>query len=147
MNRCNNQSRRGLCSADRGPRPFCININEAVCKNENFRTALWTGENLQVTLMCIPMGGEIGLENHRDTDQLLCVESGTGTVEMGCRRDTADFKKCIGAGDAVFVPAGTWHNLVNTGSCPLKVCSVYAPPKHPRGTVHKTKSAADAAGD
>lgn len=145
MNRYNNQSRRNSRITDHGPEPFCTSIEKAVCQNENFRTAIWTGENLQVTLMCIPMGGEIGLENHRDTDQFLRIESGTGAVKMGCCRDTADFKRQIGAGDAVFVPAGTWHNIVNTGTCPLKVYSVYAPPKHPKGTVHKTKSAADAA--
>lgn len=147
MNRYNNQSRRNSRFADRGPEPFCISIEKAVCENENFRTALWTGDNLQVTLMSIPVGGEIGLENHRDTDQFLRIESGMGAVKMGCRRDTADFKRQIGAGDAVFIPAGTWHNIVNTGSCPLKVYSVYAPPKHPKGTVHKTKSASDAAED
>lgn len=147
MNRSNNQSRRNPRITDRGPEPFCVSIERAVCGNENFRTALWTGGNLQVTLMCIPEGGEIGLENHRDTDQFLRIESGMATVRMGCRRDTADFKRHIGAGDAVFVPAGTWHNIINTGACPLKLYSVYAPPEHPRGTIHKTKSAADAAGD
>ncbi|MGN0450712.1 MAG: cupin domain-containing protein [Acutalibacteraceae bacterium] len=147
MNRYNNQNRRNSRFADRGPEPFCISIVKAVCENENFRTALWTGDNLQVTLMCIPVGGEIGLENHRDTDQFLRIESGMGAVKMGCHRDTADFKRQIGAGDAVFIPAGTWHNIVNTGSCPLKVYSVYAPPKHPKGTVHKTKSASDDAED
>ena len=147
MNRCNHQGFRNLRITDHGPEPFCTSIEKAVCQNENFRTAIWTGRNLQVTLMCIPVGGEIGLENHRDTDQFLRIESGTGEVKMGCRRDTADFKRQIGAGDAVFIPAGTWHNIVNTGTCPLKVYSVYAPPKHPKGTVHKTKSASDAAED
>lgn len=147
MNRSNYQNRGKPRTEDRGPEPFAFNIENAVCENANFRTAFWTGRNLQVTLMCIPKGGEIGLENHPDTDQFLRIESGVGTVRMGCRRDTADFKKCIGSGDAVFVPAGTWHNIVNTGSCPLKLYSVYAPPKHPHGTIHKTKSAADAAGD
>lgn len=137
MNRSNHQNRSNPCTADRGPEPFAVNIEKATCENGNFRTALWTGKNLQVTLMCIPRGGEIGLENHPDTDQFLRIESGTGTVTMGCRRDASDFKKCISAGDAVFIPAGTWHNIVNSGSCPLKLYSVYAPPKHPRGTVQR----------
>ena len=66
---------------------------------------------------------------------------------MGSCRDKMNFHKCIGAGDAVFVPAGTWHNIINTGDCPIKIYSIYAPPKHPHGIVHKTKEIAEAEGD
>ena len=95
----------------------------------------------------IPKNGEIGLEVHNDTDQFLRVESGKGIVKMGSCRDKMNFHKYIGAGDTVFVPAGTWHNIINTGDCPIKIYSIYAPPKHPHGTVHKTKEIAEAEGD
>ena len=134
-------------TTDRGPEPFAVSIEEAVCRNRNFRTALWTGCYLQLTMMCIPAGGEIGLEVHPDTDQFLRLESGTGMVRMGSCRERQDIQCCVGAGDAVFVPAGTWHNRVNIGHCPLKLYSIYAPPTHPRGTVHETKADADASGD
>lgn len=139
----------GPCPRDTdfGPEPFVVNIEQATLRNRNFRTALWTGCYLQLTLMSIPAGSEIGLELHPDTDQFLRIESGSGIVRMGACKDRPDFQKCVGAGDAVFIPAGTWHNLINTGRCPLKLYSVYAPPHHPHGTVHKTKAIADAAGD
>ena len=144
-----NGSNCGPCSRDTdfGPEPFVVNIEQATLRNRNFRTALWTGCYLQLTLMSIPAGSEIGLELHPDTDQFLRIESGSGVVRMGACKDRPDFQKYVGAGDAVFIPAGTWHNLINTGRCPLKLYSVYAPPHHPHGTVHKTKAIADAAGD
>lgn len=135
----------GPCGADGGPMPFTTDIARATRKNSNFRTALWTGCHLQLTLMCIPAGGEIGLEKHNDTDQFLRLESGNGIVKMGACREKPDFQKEICAGDAILIPAGTWHNIVNTGCTPLKLYSVYAPPQHPRGTVHRTKGEADAA--
>lgn len=100
---------------DLGPELFVVNIENATCHNTNFRTALWTGENLQLTLMSIPKNGEIGVESHNCTDQFLRVETGKGIVKMGSCRDKMNFHKYIGAGDAVFVPAGTWHNIINTG--------------------------------
>jgi len=132
---------------DCGPNPFVVDIARATNANPNYRTALWTGTHLQATLMCIPAGGEIGLEAHPDTDQFLRVESGTGCAMMGPRRDALNYRAPVRDGCAVFVPAGTWHNLVNTGNCPLKLYTIYAPPHHPHGTVHRTKAQADAQGD
>lgn len=124
---------------DFGPEPFVANIAQASCRNHNFRTALWTGENLQLTLMSIPVNGEIGTELHADTDQFLRLESGRGIVKMGECKDKMKFERHIGANDAVFVPAGTWHNIINTGNCPIKLYSIYAPPHHPHGTVNPSK--------
>lgn len=132
---------------DFGPEPFVVNIEKAACDNTNFRSALWTGDKLQLTLMSIPKDGEIGVEVHKDTDQFLRIESGRGIVKMGSCKDRMNFHKYIGAGDAVFVPADTWHNIINTGDCPIKLYSIYAPPKHPRSTVHMTKEIAEAEGD
>ena len=128
---------------DHGPAPFAANVLGAAQKNQNFRTAFWTGNCLQMTLMSIPACGEIGLEMHPDTDQFIRVESGRAFVRMGTCKETLDFQSCLKTGDGVFVPAGAWHNICNTGNCPLKLSSIYAPPHHPKGTVHAAK--ADAA--
>ena len=130
---------------DYGPEPFVINIGQAARQNDTFRTALWTGNHLQLTLMSINAGEDIGLENHPNLDQFLQIEQGQGIVRMGLSRENLDFQRKVGRGYAVIIPAGTWHNLVNTGNVPLKLYSVYAPPQHPKGTVHRTKADAMAA--
>ena len=134
---------RNSQSNDYGPEPFVTNIRQAAETNRNFREALWTGEFLQLTLMCIPVRGEIGLEAHPCTDQFLHIERGCGVVMMGPRRGMLNSRSQIRDGCAVFVPAGTWHNIVNTGGCPLRLYSIYAPPQHPRGVLHQTKAQAD----
>ena len=128
---------------DYGPNPYVANVDNLANRNHNFRVAIWTGCNLQMTLMSIPVCGEIGTEIHPDTDQMLRVEQGRGIVKFGICECTMDFQKCVGCGDVIFVPAGTWHNIINTGRCPLKLSSVYAPPNHPMGTVQRTKEEAE----
>ena len=130
---------------DYGPEPFVINIGQAARQNDTFRTALWTGNHLQLTLMSINAGEDIGLENHPNLDQFLQIEQGQGIVRMGLSRKNLDYQRKVGRGYAVIIPAGTWHNLVNTGNVPLKLYSIYAPPQHPKGTVHRTKADAMAA--
>ncbi|WP_347562810.1 cupin domain-containing protein [Clostridium sp. HBUAS56017] len=130
---------------DYGPYPFVVNIEEATKQNNTFRTALWTGENLQLTLMSIPVGGEIGLEIHPETDQFLRIEDGEGIVKMGRRKDSLDFQHKVYDDFSFIIPAGIWHNLVNTGNKPIKLYSIYAPPQHPHGTVHPTKDDAEEA--
>lgn len=128
---------------DSGPCPYAANVRQMTLQNNNFRTTVWTGHCLQMTLMCIPPMGEIGLENHPDTDQFIRVEQGNAIVFMGCDKKQPDFRQELCGGDGVFIPAGTWHNIINVGHCPLKVSSIYAPPHHPHGTVHHTKSDAE----
>lgn len=130
---------------DYGPEPYVVNINEATKQNNTFRTALWTGNHLQLTLMSIPVGGEIGLEIHPNVDQFLRVEEGQGIVMMGKSQSNLDFRRNVYDDFAILIPAGTWHNLINTGDTPLKIYSIYAPPQHPRGTVHVTKADEEAA--
>lgn len=142
MNR-NNGNFCHMPITDYGTEPFVTDINKAVCHNTNYRTALWTGKYLQLTLMSIPPCGEIGLEMHPDTDQFLRIESGNGIVLMGPDKDTVFCRYPVCDGYAVFVPAGTWHNIKNTGNCPLKIYTVYAPPHHPKGTLQATKAIAD----
>jgi mannose-6-phosphate isomerase-like protein (cupin superfamily) len=130
---------------DHGDNPYVVDIQEATIENDTFRTALWTGANLQLTVMAIQPGDDIGLEVHDDHDQFLRVEEGTGFVQMGPSENELDFEENVEDDYAVFVPAGTWHNITNTGDIPLKLYSIYAPGEHPRGTVHETKAEADAA--
>lgn len=130
---------------DRGPHPFTVDIEKATLANENYRATLWTGKYLQMTVMSIEPGHDIGLEVHEDHDQFLRVEAGKARVQMGPRRDDLSFDREVGDDWAILVPAGTWHNVTNTGAEPLKVYSLYAPPEHPHGTVHVTKAEADAA--
>lgn len=136
---------RNIELKDYGKDPFVVNINEATRQNNTFRTALWTGEHLQVTLMSINVGEDIGLENHPNTDQFLRVEQGQGIVQMGDTQDNLTFKAQVSDDFAIMIPAGKWHNVTNTGNTPLKLYSIYAPPEHPFGTVHRTKAEAMAA--
>ena len=131
---------------DHGPGPYVANVMCAARQNQDYRSAFWTGTHLQMTLMSIPVGGEIGLEMHSDTDQMIRVEEGQGIVRIGNRRGQLEYEQYLGISDVVFLSAGTWHNVINTGRYPLKLSSIYGPPQHPRGTVHHTKADADRKG-
>lgn len=126
---------------DYGPQPFVVNIDEVTKQNTNFRTGLWTGKHFQVTLMSINVGDDIGLEVHPDTDQFIRIEDGQGIVRMGTSRERVDFQANAYDDFAIMIPAGMWHNIINTGNKPLKVYAIYAPPEHPHGVVHVTKPA------
>jgi mannose-6-phosphate isomerase-like protein (cupin superfamily) len=136
---------RNIEIKDYGKQPFVVNIEETTKQNSTFRTALWTGSHLQVTLMSINVGEDIGLEMHPDVDQFLRIEEGHGIVQMGDSKDNLTFQARVSDDFAIMVPAGKWHNVTNTGNTPLKLYSIYAPPEHPFGTVHRTKAAAMAA--
>lgn len=124
------------CTFDYGNSPFITNLDKDVFLNNNFRTARWTGTNLQLTLMCIPIGSEIGLEIHPEVDQFLYIEAGNGFAMMGKDKNSLDYQGYVSSQYAIFIPAGTWHNVKNTGNCALKLFSIYAPPQHPFGTIH-----------
>ena len=130
---------------DYGPRPLVVNIDKATKQNNTFRTALWTGSHFQVTLMSINVGDDIGLEIHPDTDQFIRIEDGQGIVKMGRNKDNLNFEANAYDDFAIMIPAGFWHNIINTGNKPLKVYAIYAPPEHPHGVVHTTKSDSEAA--
>lgn len=125
--------------SDHGPEPYVVNINEATIQNTNFRTALWTGNNLQLTLMSINPKEDIGLEVHYDVDQFIRIEEGQGYVVMGDSPDNLYFQERVYDDSVILLPAGKWHNIINIGCIPLKLYSIYAPPEHPHGTIHKTK--------
>lgn len=120
-------------------------VEKVTIDNENFRTVVFTGAHTQLTVMTLRPGEDIGLEAHDQLDQFLRVEQGSGRVELGKNEDAIDETYEVGADWAVIVPAGVWHNLVNTGEGDLKLYSLYSPPEHPEGTVHKTKAESDAA--
>lgn len=128
---------------DYGAEPFVININEITKQNNNFRTALWTGEYLQITLMSINVGESIGLEMHPNLDQFIRIEQGYGLVQMGDDKNNLNFVRKVYDDFAIVIPAGKWHNLTNIGNLPIKLYSIYAPPQHPKGTIHRTKADAE----
>ena len=120
------------------------NIDKLTRDNTNFRTVVHTGEHSQLTLMSVPPGGEVGWEAHPHLDQFLRLEQGRARLDFGRNRDTVDESHEIEDDWALIVPAGVWHNVVNTGDGDLKLYSIYSPPEHPEGTVHRTKAESDA---
>lgn len=130
---------------DHGKNPFITNIEEKTLQNTNYRTALWTGELLQATLMSIPIGGDIGAEVHHDNDQFLRIEQGLARVIMGESVDKITLDSEVGPEYAIFIPKGTYHNVINIGKEDLKIYSIYGPAHHAQGTVHETQAIAIAA--
>ena len=124
---------------DFGPNPLVINIEEETEKNRSFRKALWTGKHLQLTVMCLKPGEDVGLEMHPDIDQFIRIEDGQGIVRMGESADNLNMERVVYEDYAIFIPAGTWHNLINIGNVPLKLYSIYSPPSHPHSTLQQTK--------
>ena len=120
-------------------------VEQATLDNDTFRTVLFTGEHTQLTVMRLGPGEDIGREAHPHLDQYLRVEQGTGRVELGRSEDAVDETHEVEDDWAIIVPAGVWHNVVNTGSGELKLYSLYSPPEHPDGTVHRTKADAERA--
>jgi mannose-6-phosphate isomerase-like protein (cupin superfamily) len=120
---------------------LAIDIEALTRANDDFRREVATAEHSQVVLMTIPPGEEIGEEAHEGIDQLLVF------VEGEAEAIVAGESSAVGAGRAVLVPGGARHNFRNTGDSPLRLWTVYSPPEHPPGTVHRTKAEADAAED
>ena len=119
------------------PRSFIADIDARTSANTDFRRVLFTGPHLQLVLMSLEPGVEIGQEVHDHTDQFFRVESGTGVVSVN-GVDTP-----IGDGTGIVIPAGTRHNIKNTGSVPLRLYTLYAPPEHADGIVRHTKADAE----
>lgn len=120
-------------------------IEQETLDNDTFRTVVFTGEHTQLTVMRIGPGEDIGLEIHPENDQFIRIEEGQARVELGGAEDRVDTTHDVEDDWAVIVPAGVWHNVVNTGAGDLKLYSLYSPPHHPPDTVHRTKAEAEAA--
>ena len=118
-------------------RGYCDNIDKATVENQDFRRVLYTGQKLQLVLMTLQPGDEIGEEVHEDRDQFFRIEEGEGAVDIDGKENRVedDF--------AVIVPAGARHNVRNTGSRPLRLYTIYGPPEHKDGVVQSTKEEAD----
>jgi mannose-6-phosphate isomerase-like protein (cupin superfamily) len=129
---------------DIGPQPQSFDIEQASNENSNYRSVAWSGRYLQVTLMSIPTGSSIGLEAHPQTDQFLRLDAGHGLVQMGSTKDKLTFEKEVSDGWCVLVPAGTWHNITNTGTTPMQLYTVYAPAHHAPDKVQATAADAEA---
>ena len=116
-------------------------IEKTTLDNSYFRQVLFTGKHSQLVVMCLQPGEEIGKEMHANVDQFFRIENGNAKFIFGEKEE-----HLVGDGDAVVVPAGTYHNVINMSSVkPLKLYTIYSPPVHPGGTVHKTKAEAEAA--
>jgi len=116
------------------------NIEKQTLKNNYFRQVLFTAKNAQLVLMCLQPGEEIGNEVHPKVDQFFRIEQGEAKFILNEKEEHV-----VHDGDAVIVPAGTFHNVINTGKGQLKLYTIYSPPNHPEGTVHKTKAEAEKA--
>ena len=119
-------------------------INGKTLGNTKFRTVVYTGQHTQLTLMRLAPGEEIGWESHLVFDQFLRLEEGKARVEFGRTKKSVDETHEVEDDWAFIVPAGLWHNVVNIGNVDVKLYSLYSPPAHPDGTVHRTKAEADA---
>lgn len=119
---------------------FVTDIERDTLANDDFRRVLFTGPNTQLVLMTLRPGEEIGLETHREHDQFIRIEAGTGVVRLNGE------ESAIEDGSAVVIPAGVEHNIVNgSNDTVLRLYTLYSPPEHPDGTVHRTKEEAHAA--
>jgi mannose-6-phosphate isomerase-like protein (cupin superfamily) len=124
---------------------WTADIEKTTLDNDTFRTVLFTGEHTQLTVMRLGPGEDIGREAHHDRDQFLRIEQGRARLELGTAEDRVDETHEVEDDWAIIIPAGVWHNVVNTGEGELKLYSLYSPPEHPDGTVHRTKAEAEEA--
>lgn len=132
-----------MAISDIGPGPNAFDIETETRENNSYRTVAWSGIHLQVTLMSIPPGESIGLETHPDTDQFLRLDAGQGRVTMGPAKDDLSFTQDVEDGWCVTVPAGTWHDIVNTGEEDMRLYAIYAPVHHAAGIVQETAEDAE----
>jgi mannose-6-phosphate isomerase-like protein (cupin superfamily) len=122
-------------------KPYVGSLEKVATANVNFRQVLFTGKHEQLVAMCLAPGEAIGREIHADVDQFFRVEEGTAKFVFG-----QDEEHRVPAGEAVVVPAGTFHNVVNASATrPLKLTTIYSPPQHPDGTIQRTRAEALAA--
>ncbi len=125
---------------DVGPQPHAFDLEAATRANTHYRVVAWSGKYLQVTLMSIPPGESVGMEMHPETDQFLRLDAGHGKAQMGPAPDQPSFEQDVSDGWCILVPAGTWHNVINTGDEPLRLYAVYAPVHHAPGIIQPTRA-------
>jgi mannose-6-phosphate isomerase-like protein (cupin superfamily) len=114
---------------------YVTNIEQDTLDNEDYRRVLFTGKNTQLVLMTLKPGEEIGRETHEEHDQFIRIEAGTGVAQLNREEHV------LGDGTALVIPAGVEHNIINTSSSePLRLYTLYSPPEHPDGTLHRSKA-------
>lgn len=129
---------------DIGPQPQSFDLEKSTRENCHYRSVAWSGRYLQVTVMSIPVGSDIGLERHPETDQFLRLDAGRGRVQIGPSKDQLTLEEDVSDGWCILVPAGSWHNVTNIGDEPMQLYAIYAPAHHKPGKIHKTASEAAA---
>jgi mannose-6-phosphate isomerase-like protein (cupin superfamily) len=132
---------------EEGGEPWVLDIEEATVGNDLYRSEQWTGKYMQMVLMSVKPGEEIDLEVHEGHDQFIRIEQGEGRVLMGKTREDLSFDEEVRDDFAIFIPAGYYHNVKNTGQEDLKVYTIYSPKEHEKGTVHRTYEEAREAHD
>ena len=128
---------------DVGPKQDAFDLEQATVENPDYRHIAWSGRYLQLSLMSIEPGGSIGLETHPETDQFIRLDAGRGLARMRSSKDELDWEQEVGDGWCVLVPAGMWHDIVNTGDEPMRLYTVYAPVHHAAGKVQATPADAE----
>lgn len=118
---------------------FYVNIEDATTENDNFRKVLFTSGKTQLVVMSLTSGQDIGLEVHKNNDQFIRIESGIGIANIGRTEKESNETYNLTAGSAIIIPAGTWHNIKNTGSDNLKLYTIYSPPEHKDKLIQKDK--------
>lgn len=121
----------------RGSAPAVLCFSRIAASNDCFRAAVWTGRQLQVTVMSIPVAGETGFRLLEDTDQLIRVESGCAYIIAGDDARTPVLEQRVSPGNSILVPAGIRHNVTNAGSITLRLCVTSAPPQFPAGMIQR----------
>jgi mannose-6-phosphate isomerase-like protein (cupin superfamily) len=127
-----------IAMEDMGKKPWVLDIEDATVSNSNYRHVQWTGEHMQMVLMSLKPGEVIDLEMHPEIDQFIRIEQGEARVLMGESSDNLSFDKMVSDDWSVFIPAGYWHEVRNTGETDLKVYTIYTPAEHPAGTLNET---------
>lgn len=128
---------------DVGPKQSVFNLEEATRKNSDYRQVAWSGKYLQVTLMSIKPGDSIGLEAHPQNDQFLRLDQGKGKCVMGPSKDNLNFEQEVTDGWGICVPAGIWHDVINTGDEDMRLYAIYAPVHHAPGIIQATADEAE----
>lgn len=119
-----------LNNTNHNPHPFIINLEQITKHNRRLRSRIWTGKHIQLELICIPVEGDSGFEFHSNLDQFIYIEQGCGVIMTGKCKERMEAQFDITEGYGIMIPAGTWHDLFNSGCIPLKLYTVYAPPEH-----------------
>lgn len=122
---------------DKGKQPWVLNIEKDTIANDNYRKVMWTGRYMQMVFMSLKPGEKIDLELHNDNDQFIRIEQGEARIRMGKSKENLSFDEKVSDDWALFIPAGYWHQFINIGEKDLKLYSIYAPPVHSAGLVHK----------